>query len=434
MFLLIISLLISKDVFEQYSSKAASFVQREEEISEEERVFLVVGFWPLKHMNYPSKTPYQSYEQWELGKDFTLSYGVRTYSSAKETISLKEHKNLKIDHSSVGKVTFEKLNTHWGFYYKISANIINIKSPYRAFVEIKLDENITDIPNVDVILTSESNSFGITMADWQDGTRILLNKLEGYMSVDLQPKKKIMMKTLSNCSNSGFYKCFHDELINQEFDTCPRKCFSISTFLNATPICKTREEFQCSHDLAKKLKKKTTCYPGCKQVTFEIVSKYQDEVGKPGAKHKIIVAYKFINSKIKVEEEYLIHDFVGMLGSIGGTLGLFVGFSFLGGMFHMFDFMQEILKKFTTKTIKIENESKEIKRIRVIPKSYLDERKTFEQEILLKLEQIGSKFDDLDTSNFNQTNRNDARFQEIDEKLTKVSKVIGIVEKRMHWK
>ena len=188
--ILVTSFLFSKDVFEQYSSKAASFEQREEDVDKEEGISLVVGFWPLKKMNYPSKTPYQSYEQWELGKDFTLSYGVRTYSTTKEIISLREHEDLNINHSSVGKVTFEKLNTHWGDYYKISANVIKIKSPYRAFVAIKLDENITDIPNVDVILTSETNSFGITMADWQDGTRILLNKLEAYMSVDLNLRKR----------------------------------------------------------------------------------------------------------------------------------------------------------------------------------------------------------------------------------------------------
>ena len=436
-FLLIISIVISKDAFDQYSSKAASFVQREMDINKEDIISLVVGFWPLKKIDYPSHTPYQSYEQWELGKDFTLLYGVRTYSTAKESIFLQEHGNLKINHSSVGKVTFEKLYTHWGYYYKISANIINIKSPYRAFVEIKLDNNLTDIPNVDVILTSETNSFGITMADWQDGTRILLNKLEGYMSVDLQPKKKIMMKTLSNCSNSGFYKCFHDEIIKQEFKECPRKCFSISTFLNATPICKTRGEFQCAHDLARKIKKKATCYPACTQVTFEIVSKYQDDVGKPGSKHNMIVAYKFINSKIKVEEEYLIHDFIGMLGSIGGTLGLFIGFSFLGGLFHMFNFMQDILKQFTKKEVKKGNEGKEIKSIKVIPKinsNSHERRSSFDHEILLKLEQIGTKFDDLKTSNSNETKRNDERFQEMEKKLTKMSKVIGIVEKRKNLK
>ena len=31
---------------------------------------------------------------------------------------------------------------------------------------------------------------------------------------------------------------------------------------------------------------------------------------------------------IKVEEEFLIYDFVAMVGSVGGTLGMFIGFSF----------------------------------------------------------------------------------------------------------
>ena len=32
--------------------------------------------------------------------------------------------------------------------------------------------------------------------------------------------------------------------------------------------------------------------------------------------------------KVKVKEEYLIYDFIGLVGSVGGTLGLFIGFSF----------------------------------------------------------------------------------------------------------
>ena len=30
----------------------------------------------------------------------------------------------------------------------------------------------------------------------------------------------------------------------------------------------------------------------------------------------------------KLYEEYLIYDIIGMVGSVGGTLGLFTGFSF----------------------------------------------------------------------------------------------------------
>ena len=34
--------------------------------------------------------------------------------------------------------------------------------------------------------------------------------------------------------------------------------------------------------------------------------------------------------EIQVQTEYLIYDFNGLLGFIGGTLGLFIGFSFYG--------------------------------------------------------------------------------------------------------
>ena len=52
---------------------------------------------------------------------------------------------------------------------------------------------------------------------------------------------------------------------------------------------------------------------------------------------------------MKVEEEYLVHDFVGMLGSIGGTLGLFIGFSFLGGLTNLLSHIQSCLKKMRLK-------------------------------------------------------------------------------------
>ena len=38
--------------------------------------------------------------------------------------------------------------------------------------------------------------------------------------------------------------------------------------------------------------------------------------------------YAFANKKIEVEEEYIIMDETGVIGAVGGTLGLFIGFSF----------------------------------------------------------------------------------------------------------
>ena len=38
--------------------------------------------------------------------------------------------------------------------------------------------------------------------------------------------------------------------------------------------------------------------------------------------------YSLSKNETIVFEEYLIYDFVSIIGSIGGTLGLFIGFSF----------------------------------------------------------------------------------------------------------
>ena len=37
----------------------------------------------------------------------------------------------------------------------------------------------------------------------------------------------------------------------------------------------------------------------------------------------------FAKNEVDVKQEYLIVDTITMIGSVGGTLGLFIGFSFL---------------------------------------------------------------------------------------------------------
>ena len=61
---LAISITISKEVWEQYASKATSFKQSEADITELESVTVVFGFWPLKNSNYPEDVPHQSHDQW----------------------------------------------------------------------------------------------------------------------------------------------------------------------------------------------------------------------------------------------------------------------------------------------------------------------------------------------------------------------------------
>ena len=64
----------------------------------------------------------------------------------------------------------------------------------------------------------------------------------------------------------------------------------------------------------------------------------------------------------------MVHDFVGMLGSIGGTLGLFIGFSLFGLISFSLENIQDFLTRFISKkSNKIDANTKEKKVIDILP-------------------------------------------------------------------
>ena len=54
---------------------------------------------------------------------------------------------------------------------------------------------------------------------------------------------------------------------------------------------------------------------------------------------QIKVEYTFKSDKLIVRQEYLVIDDIQLIGTVGGTMGLFIGFSFL-------DVLQKCMTKF----------------------------------------------------------------------------------------
>ena len=94
---------------------------------------------------------------------------------------------------------------------------------------------------------------------------------------------------------------------------------------------------------------------------------------------------------VTVKEEYVIYDLLAMIGSIGGTMGLFIGFSFAN--------LSDWLIKHTVVGINKYKKSKESSESEITI-STLDYRQT--------------KFED----------KFDALGQNIDERLTKIEKML----------
>ena len=56
--------------------------------------------------------------------------------------------------------------------------------------------------------------------------------------------------------------------------------------------------------------------------------------------------YKFVTPLFaEVYEEYIICDFISMIGSVGGTLGLFIGFSFSNILMHLIGYLKLLFNK-----------------------------------------------------------------------------------------
>ena len=86
-------------------------------------------------------------------------------------------------------------------------------------------------------------------------------------------------------------------------------------------------------------------YTGSVEAIASKGSAYQLVPSKNTTYFSLVVRYKPPGTEA-VYEEYLIVDFYGMVGVVGGTLGLFIGFSF----FNVITFLIDLIKKMYKKT------------------------------------------------------------------------------------
>ena len=230
-------------------------------------------------------------------------------------------------------------------YIMHSAKVDEVLGPQGyGVIAIKFNESIPieDLPVLEFYLTSEINSYGILRSAWLDGDAVYfrVSPKQVYMDIGIREKRYKFLKNKVECRQEPFYRCYGKALLNADFSECNETCLPHSmpqSWMNESiiPLCETdTKAMNCSKNLAYNLKTKImetdqcndrTCstieYSG-KVVSAEVSEKHQ---------HITVVSYFFLPpGSVIVFEEYLIYDFVGMLGSVGGTLGMCIGFSFVG--------------------------------------------------------------------------------------------------------
>ena len=156
---------------------------------------------------------------------------------------------------------------------------------------------------------------------------------------------------IQDCSEMSFFNCWATKIAMSEEFKCPKKCvpFTLQLMMDTIdhniPRCGTDAEHYCMigpDSVETVFKLKATCQKQCNNKGSKLVIK-KSEYTYPyllGSK-QIAVYLNFLPETVH-NKEYLIFDGIGMFGSIGGSLGLFLGFSLFGTLGMIVDF---ILKK-----------------------------------------------------------------------------------------
>ena len=157
--------------------------------------------------------------------------------------------------------------------------------------------------------------------------------------------------TKENCIKVSYYNCTTMEVLNNNFKHfdeygCTKNCLPWSLISNydnnETLKCQIDEEIECAFNVFyNEYFYNSNCSKPCSLVQYSGRIDFWEY--KNSNDSSFTVSLRFAPPvKSTVYEEYLIYNFFGMVGSVGGTLGIFIGFSCSNAL----NFIINVMKKY----------------------------------------------------------------------------------------
>ena len=245
-----------------------------------------------------------------------------------------------------------------GMCYIIIPNEI-FMTPYVDYLTILVAKNSTskkDKMDKVMVQISSKNTFPTISASAPAMNNEMISSDFGkqnkdhHLTIDYAEENTEYVK---DCSTLAFFKCYATKFADSKEFKCPKKCIVIffqsmmDTIDHNIPICGIDAEHYCMvgpEAIETYLKLKSTCLKQCNYKGSKLVVKRKSEYTYPYQLGSMQIAVRIkILPEIVYYKEYLIYDDIGMFGSIGGSLGLFLGFSLFDTLCMVVDF---VLRKF----------------------------------------------------------------------------------------
>ena len=288
---------------------------------------------------------------YQIGKDFNLSINA-AYMNVdgildgeypwKVMYKVGKH-NFSISKNTSVSFHIQPVITTHGLCHKVILNATSVGYLYIVFsvwmapFEIDLPKKAT------VFVTSEKNSDGVIGLHWYEGARSIIEANFGSDNTpiaDLKMEKVTYLAVTSGCSNDMTnYECHIEKFAKADFlKNCSNPCipFFHQDYANIKnkmdlPICNSPIDNFCMYTLYSKAMYSNinTCPSFCEQISYttEITEVPRNKKLPNNTAYWTLV---FASKDIIEREQNLAYDFLDFVGFVGGTVGLFNGFSFYG--------------------------------------------------------------------------------------------------------
>ena len=300
------------EVLQRYQLRRTNYAEYEEPISE---LPTIVAYFEPDYLKY--------------GKDFNISYLVFSSGGNVQVFNLTPGENQVTEE---GLIDFEEL--HHGTTIKITP-ITPPGGKNRlqgiTFVFDPLKQDVVSQVTIVVKLSCENNSVSWFPNEHVDGKQLFHRFSAGItMIATLSVEKKVYMSKV--CRSTPYNQLILSRLSEEVMKNCTEKCRpdinfgkSLDKFTSDLPICQTEEKAKCTNHTLSRLMETTKAEKPCTILQYT----GSTQISTSGT-NMADFWYRFYSQEphVDVKEEYLILDFVAMVGSVGGTLGMCIGFSF----------------------------------------------------------------------------------------------------------
>ena len=324
-----VSAIFMNGVLEKYLSRKTSFTQSERPIKELPSVLLC----------------FSNSRNYVYGTDFRIKYQIELKDYPDQNMDLTEGENSNLFGE---KVYLNKIITKYmGDCYKVTT-VLTTKTINKWNTEFLFYFNDSikkeDLPSLRIFFTSENNVYG-TAIGWTwfpDGKmkKIILEQ-GSFLQIELtQEYYSYLTDDIYKCSYQSYYDCL-GRSVAAKLEGSSSQCSMFS--FPPLSICKTNKtveeenEFEmtisefmeeCAHKLCMTLDYSGDSYR----------SKFLEHSHKNASNG---FSYLISSNSSTLYEEYLIYDAISMISSVGGTLGMCIGFSFTSIISSLMNILQQ---------------------------------------------------------------------------------------------